>query len=519
MEAELLMAAGRRFQRIARPRPPCWPTWPRLILPGRPHRVDAAACFRAASVGQFADVPCHAGMTSEQWLAAFPDGDALRKEVGLPAPAWPAGRSRDEHDPTLNRAAASIAVIVSTCTWAGRSGPFFTDCTVSLENNQQELGLRDGLGNLRKTVRLIENGRMLAAFYNPNSTLARSSGHLLVISTGTRICALDPWKASGNTSPILWSQDLAETTTDNFGNVIFINRGIDSDFRANPFGPVNARYVCFLRRRSIVAVDPFERRVAVGAAGHSCPAARFSATSSICSCSPPGSEEASVYRASDGQLLGTRKVPRPKSDGNVYLRRQRCAGGPCGVVEPRESSSAVVMSLPGRRALKGGGELAMFDPWLQKAVWPSCGLLLKGARVGGGWQPGGGGSGAERAFVLLALADGRTIADLQLEVRPAPFSLTDLVVMRMGDQYIVVANDNHVLNNNNVEEQGTQQPQGMFCYPVALGMLIYALDLQGKFAWPARVDVDHQHLLLSPTGAAAGVVVCRLPVLTIVVGE
>ncbi len=39
----------------------------------------------------------------------------------------------------------------------------------------------------------------------------------------------------------------------------------------------------------------------------------------------PGSDEASVYRATDGQLLGTRKVPRPKSGedpfGNGFVRR------------------------------------------------------------------------------------------------------------------------------------------------------------------------------------------------------
>ena len=81
-----------------------------------------------------------------------------------------------------------------------RGGPFFSDCTVSFESNQQEIGLRDGLGHLQKPISLVENGRMFGVYYNPNSTLARSCGHLLVISVGTKICALDPWKASGNTS-------------------------------------------------------------------------------------------------------------------------------------------------------------------------------------------------------------------------------------------------------------------------------------------------------------------------------
>ena len=49
-----------------------------------------------------------------------------------------------------------------------------------------------------------------------------------------------------------------------------------------------------------------------------------------------------------------------------------------------------------------------------------------------------------------------------------------------------------------------QPPQGMFCYPVRRAR-IYALDLKGKLAWPAPVDVDHQQFLLSQPG--------RLPVL------
>ena len=71
----------------------------------------------------------------------------------------------------------------------------------------------------------------------------------------------------------------------------------------------------------------------------------------------------------------------------------------------------------------------------------------------------------------------------------------------MGDQYIVLANDNRVQGN---EIENIQPPNGMSCYPVRRAR-IYALDLKGKLAWPAPVDVDHQQFLLSQPG--------RLPVL------
>ena len=76
------------------------------------------------------------------------------------------------------------------------------------------------------------------------------------------------------------------------------------DFRANPFGPVNARYVCFQRRRNIVAVDPltgeslWERQDIP-------PGSEVFGDEQYVFVLPPGSDEASVYRAIDGQLLGT----------------------------------------------------------------------------------------------------------------------------------------------------------------------------------------------------------------------
>jgi hypothetical protein len=147
-----------------------------------------------------------------------------------------------------------------------------------------------------------------------------------------------------------------------------------------------------------------------------------------------------------------------------------------------------------------GRVLDLFDPWQQKAAWParkfasgSCVSVVASEAVGV-LEPSG-------HFVLVALADGRTIADLKLEVR-APFQMTELVVTRMGDQYIVLAHDNQTLANAN--EQQLQMMQGMFCYPVRRAR-IYAVDLQGKLAWPAPTDVDHQQFLLSQPG--------RLPLL------
>jgi len=448
--------------------------------------VDAAACFRQLQ-RQFTDVPCRAGMTSSQWLAIFPDGDALRREVNRAVPVWPVGEvqaSNPEASPNQFNRGPRFDMH-----WGGSQGPFFTDSTVSMENGQQKVVLRDGVGHLQQPISLVENGRMVGGMYNPNATLARSCGHLLVTSLGTKICALDPWKASGNSTPILWTQDLSENTIDSGGNMVFVNNGVDRDFRANPFGPVNARYVCFQRMRSIVAVDPVSGE-SLWVRQDIPPRSEVFGDEQYMFVLSPESSEASVYRAIDGQLLGVRKVPRPKSDDPF--------GGQFGGHSAFSNSG---IDFIGRNVLtweqgKDGRVLALFDPWQQRAVWLSR-TFASGARVSvvgseavGVLEPTG-------HFVLVALADGRTIADLNLEVRPRS-SVTDLVVTRMGDQYIVLAHDNRVLGNGN-QDQGFQPPQGMFCYPVRQAR-IYALDLQGKLAWPAPVDVDHQQFLLSQPG-------------------
>jgi outer membrane protein assembly factor BamB len=454
---------------------------------------DAAACFRQLR-RQFADVPCRAAMTCDQWLAVFPGGDALRREVNRADPAWPVGEvEASKPDTTVN----SFRRFHFDMLLGGPSEPFFSDCTVSFEGNRQEISLRDGMGHVQKPLPLVENGRVFGGMYNPNATLARSCGHLLVASIGTKICALDPWSASGNSAPLLWSQDLFDTAADNGANMVFANNGVGREFRANPFGPVNARYVCFQRMRNIVAVDPNSGEP-LWSRQDIPPHSEVFGDEQYMFVLSPRSDEAAVYRATDGQLLGTRKLPVSKSEENPFYDGER---------GNNSALSNAGVEFLGRNVLtwgQGGNNngrvLALFDPWLQKAVWPSR-TFISGARVSvvgseavGVLEPGG-------HFILVSLADGRTIADLQLEVRPHS-PVTDLVVTRMGDQYIVLAHDNRMLGN--AEDAGTQPPQGMFCCPVRRAR-VYALDLRGKLAWPAPVDVDHQQFLLSQPG--------RLPVL------
>ncbi len=283
----------------------------------RANRVsDAAACYRQL-VRQFADVPCHDGQTPAAWLAALPGGDALRKEIDRPAADWPKGLvevGKIDASARMDAVAFNRQRMRFDMAFGGPSGPYFTDNTISFDHAQQEISLRDGWGRARKppAVRLPDsNGRMYG--YPYNSASARSCGHLLLISVGTKIYAIDPYRASGNNNAIVWSHDLNEATSDN-GNInaqFFVANQIVNGVAVAPslFGPVNARVVCFQSMRKLVAVDPLSGE-ALWARQDIPQGSEIFGDDQYVFLKTPDKSEVTVYSVTDGECLGDRKLPR-----------------------------------------------------------------------------------------------------------------------------------------------------------------------------------------------------------------
>ena len=175
-----------------------------------------------------------------------------------------------------------------------------------------------------------------------------------------------------------------------------------------------------------MAVDPLTRRTALGAAGHSARAARFSATNSICSCCRPAATKRRFIGRSTANCWAPARCPGPSPATNVYYDGMM----PAGAVRPcptRESISRAVSSSPGRARRRDKGSspvLALFDPWQQKAVWPSR-TFARGACVSVVGRRGGGRPGTERTFRPARL--GRRPHDRRSAIGGPPhFSLTDL---------------------------------------------------------------------------------------------
>lgn len=187
---------------------------------------------------------------------------------------------------------------------------------------------------------------------------------------------------------------------------------------------------------------------------------------------PPGETTATVFRASDGRLLGQREVP---------LEREKTFG-----------RRVLVW-----RAADGERLLEMFDPWERRGLWPphtfSAEATLSYVRdeAVAVFEPAG-------RFVLVDLDDGRTMVDTKLESDPP---LSEILVLPSPDHYLVLLYDRNPTDNSGVQ---TFPMHGVLCERVVRGQL-YAFDRQGNELWPSPVAVERQRLPLSQPN--------RLPVL------
>jgi hypothetical protein len=181
---------------------------------------------------------------------------------------------------------------------------------------------------------------------------------------------------------------------------------------------------------------------------------------------PPGSNEATVLRPSDGTLLGTRKVP-------VDGQRMRTLGR--RVVLWANTGSKQVISL--------------LDPWENSVLWKhefDAGAktwVIENDTVGV-MEPSG-------KFTIIALESGKRIVDEQLVKEP---SLVGIYLLRSSDQYVLVTNRPTPQQTKNVS---LSPAPGGLDNPMINGR-VYAFDRKtGKPLWMMPRTIEQYGLLLS----------------------
>ena len=112
-------------------------------------------------------------------------------------------------------------------------------------------------------------------------------------------------------------------------------------------------------------------------------------------------------------------------------------------------------------------------------------------------------------FVLMALPDGRTIADLKLSVEP---TLSEITLLDSGGQYFLLACGSSGLGDGAVFARrltgGSSRSQPIYggSYEWIDHGRLYAFDRQGKLSWPAPAEIEKQFMLIRQPS--------QLPVLT-----
>ena len=466
---------------------------------------DAAWCYRRLGE-QFADVACLGGKTGKELLDSLPEGGPIRQVLRRDS-QWPVGKVEKKESTMPSPPPSSFRFTVP---YRGQLAPFVSETVIQFDQNRRAITGSDALGKERWEVSLDPVGAQRGFPFNSNLTHARVCGHLLLLSLGSRIVAIDTVGTSTTGQPkLLWSQDLTDPAFDlaaEFSQMAAVQMPVPfamqpvfyggyPGVQTNALGPVTAGYACFQRLRDLIAVDPLSGDVLWMRRGVAQNATLFGDEEFLFAAAPNGAE-ATVFRALDGKLLGKRKVPRFTTVTRVLL------DGTAQLAAAGQGRSCIATL--GRRLLVWnvqGGEasLELSDPWQQRQIWPPRKFSsrakydLVGEEAIGVCEPDG-------HFVLIGLPDGRTIVDVKLEQEVGVASVS---VFRSGDQYVLVA------SRSEPRASPTRVVQPLLPGNVSRGIgsgRVYSFDLEGKMIWPEPVQIKDQHLLLSQPS--------RLPVLT-----
>ena len=383
----------------------------------------------------------------------------------------------------------------------GGREPFFRDLSLEFEPNGHPIRAivaYDGWGRVKWEVPLAQKDDQrqgISVNYNSPVLSGRADGHLLLVSLGSKIVALDTLgSGSAGVPRMLWMQDLTSTETDftliRIGGMQlmglppqvrqqFLGQSGRSQFAPCTLAAMGSHYACFQRTRNLVAVDP-QSGETLWARQDLPPGCDLFGDDQYVFALPPDGEEATVLRALDGEVLGTRKVPR------LLHQLKLGVGLNAGkdITVPGRFAETCLTTL-GRKLLLWWPEgnqrvLTLVDPWEGRDVWPgrkfsagACACVVADEAVGV-MEPSG-------RFVLMSLPDGRTIADVKLEAEP---SLGRIILFESGGQYFLVASAGQA----DVSSMIRFLPGGGSSKQINHGRL-YAFDRQGKLGWAAPVEI------------------------------
>jgi len=448
-----------------------------LVTAKRPG--DATVYFRRLS-GPLADKVCLDGKTGRQLFEEMADGTVkARMAAGA---TWPTGRVDAE---TLNQTQQRHQYQHSV-RMLGQAGPFFTEGSLMMDNTQQFLASRDELGAEQWRISLQSGDRR--QIFTPVANHARAYGHLLLVARGQSIHAIDTLAGDDRVAPkVMWEQSLtdpfpgAQNQGVNFNRVNVGGRWqvMAMDAYGSPIGPVGpatANYVCFQRRRKLIAVDPMSGKEAWVRTDVN-PGSDLFGDEEVLFVVPPDSTEAMVLRALDGKRLDKRNVP-PANQRLLSVGRQILCWSDEG----------------GKQTLK------LLDPYLQKEIWKrefplgSKTALVESEEIGVFDQDGN--------FKLLDIKTGAE----RIAAKVAPEqNMNEMYLLRSPDRYLLITSRPYQQNNNLF----VSPVNGGVDNPIINGHVHLFDRSNGKFI--TSTEVERQAITLNqPTSLPVLAFACRV---------
>ena len=379
--------------------------------------------------------------------------------------------------------------------YQGSLAPTLADVHIELASNPTTLLGRDGWGNVAWQLPLPElsdsDDRL-----NRNPLRTAAAGHLLLLRCGNRVATVDLLgKDDGGPPRVFWSSDLEDPRK---------TAAMPSDddvefFGRNPFapgaGPV-VRYIsrdsggasaaamlaggdlaCMMGHRRLIALDPANGRI-LWVREKLPPESNLFGDRKYVFVVPPGRNAATVLRATDGHLLGTRALA-PQAERLTTLGRL--------VVQWRMHRNRRVLEL--------------VDPWDQTPAWPAITFaasakpfLLQAERKLAVFESKG-------RFVMVDLDDGQTVIDARTVPEP---DLSAIYVFPSPDHYLLVTQSADGVATRTAQRHVQSLP---LAPSVELGKgHMMAFDREGHPLWNSPRLIENECLPLNQPP--------RLPVVT-----
>ncbi len=379
-----------------------------MLLAERPR--DALVCLERVE-RDWPEIVSIDGKTGHALVAEWRKKDEITREIQLEAP-WPQGLVEVERLGAVSGAQAAARTFEIPL--VGDRRPFFSDSIVQIGSNWREFSARDSMG--RQLWKLMLDGST-----GPTNTAfnrAYTCGHLLLVSMGTHLLAMDLLGKPDEPGPrLLWRTNL----------VAPVNRALPNQRwgmmprRRMPFnqvseqtatiGPVTREQVTLLSGRRLSALDPLTGKPLWIREGVT-PGTELFGDSEYLYAIAPETDEAVVYNALDGSLLGNRPLPAARLRFDFVGRH-----------------------IVTWRTQKGRQILALFDPWTGKDLWSrdfedTAQLALVELDEAAVLEISG-------KLTVLSLADGKVRFETTAEPEP---QVRQIHVIRSRENYVLIAN-------------------------------------------------------------------------------